>query len=586
MLKAIRRLYKKYSKTFALICGALILIPLLCFALSNLYYTGKIFPGILIASVDVSGLSPSEAAGLLSKKITPPEAVMLVSGEQEFTLATKQIDLNYDFSASATEAYNLARTGLILTDWRQRINLLFRPNPLPLSPEYNEEEVQKFISVVSGQISVIPIAPSIVFNRPNVVVNRGTPGTEVDQEILREAIHQNLIYAKGDKIEIPINTVGQALGDDEAQTLKARSESLVGKSLTLTFEFESFEINDNQLLGFLGTRGGFDWGKIRESVNKIAGQINRPPQNPKFAFEGGRVTEFQPALDGTEVKADELEVAIIESLTKLESEDNKNIQIAVPTTNTPSQISTNEVNNLGINELIGRGTSTYYHSIPSRVHNISVSANRINGTLIAPGETFSFNDVLGDVSSFTGYQQAYIIKDGKTVLGDGGGVCQVSSTLFRAILNAGLPITERQAHAYRVSYYEQGSSPGLDATVYSPSPDLKFRNDTPAHILIQAKPDTKNYSLVFELYGTSDGRVATITKPVVTNVSAPPEDLYQDDPTLPSGTVKQIEYKAWGARVTFNYKVTRNGEELINKTFISNYRPWQAVYLRGTGPTQ
>ncbi len=169
-------------------------------------------------------------------------------------------------------------------------------------------------------------------------------------------------------------------------------------------------------------------------------------------------------------------------------------------------------------------------------------------------------------------------------MGDGGGVCQVSTTLFRSILNAGLPIIERQAHAYRVGYYEQDSSPGIDATVYAPSPDLKFKNDTPAYILIEARADPKNYSLVFELYGTSDGRVATISKPIVTNVSAPPEDLYQDDPTLPAGTIKQIDFKAWGAKVTFNYAVKRDSTEIYSKTFISNYRPWRAVYLRGTGP--
>lgn len=190
------------------------------------------------------------------------------------------------------------------------------------------------------------------------------------------------------------------------------------------------------------------------------------------------------------------------------------------------------------------------------------------------------------VSEFTGYQQAYIISGGKTILGDGGGVCQVSTTLFRAILDAGLPITERQAHAYMVGYYEQDSPPGLDATVYSPSPDLKFKNDTSNSILITARANPRNYSLVFELYGTSDGRVSTISKPAVTDVVPAPDDLYQDDPTLPVGTVKQIDFKAAGAKVTFNYKVTKAGETIYKKTFISNYRPWQAVYLRGTAPVQ
>jgi vancomycin resistance protein YoaR len=123
----------------------------------------------------------------------------------------------------------------------------------------------------------------------------------------------------------------------------------------------------------------------------------------------------------------------------------------------------------------------------------------------------------------------------------------------------------------------------LDATVYSPTTDFIFLNDTPGHILVQATPDTKNVSLVFELYGSSDGRIATTTKPVITSSTAPPEDSYVDDPTLPAGTTKQIEYKAWGAKVQFNYEVKRSDEVIYKKTFYTNYRPWGAVFLKGIG---
>ena len=203
--------------------------------------------------------------------------------------------------------------------------------------------------------------------------------------------------------------------------------------------------------------------------------------------------------------------------------------------------------------------------------------------MVPPNEIFSFNEVLGDVSSYTGYKAAYVIMEGKTVLGDGGGVCQVSTTLFRAVLSAGLPIMERRAHAYRVGYYEQGSSVGLDATVYSPTTDFKFKNDTANYLLIQPTIDNNNYSLIFEIYGTSDGRVATTTKPIISSQIAPADDLYIDDPTLPLGNVKQTEHKAWGAKVSFNYHVERDGQVLIDQKFSSNYRPWQAVYLRGSG---
>jgi vancomycin resistance protein YoaR len=272
-------------------------------------------------------------------------------------------------------------------------------------------------------------------------------------------------------------------------------------------------------------------------------------------------------------------------LAQIEDGDSTLITLEVPVDRTPPDVTTDKVNNLGINELIGKGKSTFYHSISSRVHNIALAASRINGVLVKPGDVFSFNEALGDVSQFTGYEQAYIISGGKTILGDGGGVCQVSTTLFRAVLNAGLPIYERQAHAYRVGYYEQDSPPGIDATVYSPSPDFKFKNDTPANILIVAKTNAKGYSLTFEIYGTSDGRTSSISKPAVSDLTPPPEDSYQDDPTLPAGTIKQVDFKAWGAKVAFNYVVKRGGQTIYKKTFISNYRPWQAVYLRGTGPS-
>ena len=151
--------------------------------------------------------------------------------------------------------------------------------------------------------------------------------------------------------------------------------------------------------------------------------------------------------------------------------------------------------------------------------------------LIPPGDIFSFNQTGGDITAATGYKQAYVIKEGRTVLDDGGGVCQDSTTLFRAVLNAGLPVVKRTAHAYRVGYYEQGFPPGLDATVFYPSVDFQFKNDTKHHILLQAY--VSGISLTVDLYGTSDGRVTTLTTPVVGEQTPPPPELRKDDPTLP-----------------------------------------------------
>jgi len=271
----------------------------------------------------------------------------------------------------------------------------------------------------------------------------------------------------------------------------------------------------------------------------------------------------------------------LDKLNKI-SDDTSTITVEVPAVYINPEVSLSEINNLGIKELLGVGVSKFKGSISSRIYNIKLASSRINSYLVAPGEIFSFNKALGDVSGLSGYKPAYVIKEGKTVLDDGGGICQVSTTLFRAVLNAGLPVVERTPHSYRVGYYEQGSDPGIDATVFSPSVDFKFRNDTPGHLLIQMLVDLSNYSLTTEIYGSDDGRISQVTKPIVQNVIAPGEDIYIEDSSLKKGVVRQIEYKAWGAKISFNYNVKNNGNIIYSKQFVSNYKPHQSVYLVGT----
>ncbi len=323
--------------------------------------------------------------------------------------------------------------------------------------------------------------------------------------------------------------------------------------------------------------------KLQVILEPLYKKINKLPVEAVFNFEEGRVQEFRASENGREVDKEEVN-QLVQAKGKLilNSTKQKIVIIPIPVKVIKPNLTTDKVNKMGITELIGSGTSLFQHSIESRIFNVKLGASRVNGTLVPPGETFSFAKTVGDVSSLTGYKQAYVISGGKTVLGDGGGICQVSTTLFRAALNAGLPIEERHAHAYRVGYYEQDSSPGIDATVYVPSVDFKFKNDTGHHILIQSILDPVELRLTFMIYGTSDGRVSEVSTPVITNVSAAPPDKFEDDPNLPAGVVKQVDFAAPGASAYFTRTVTRNGKVIISDKFTSNYRPWQAVYLRGT----
>lgn len=327
----------------------------------------------------------------------------------------------------------------------------------------------------------------------------------------------------------------------------------------------------------------YDEGKLEKLIFPITESIKVAPVNAVFTFDNGRVTTFLPSSNGKEVDMQALKKQIAEQVPLLTQKNTKEtIAIQIPIRTLVPEITTEKVNKFGIKELIGVGTSQYQGSIPSRIHNLTLAASRIHGSLIPPGEEFSFNKTIGDISALTGYKQAYVIQNGRTVLGDGGGVCQVSTTLFRAILNAGLPITERNQHAYRVGYYEQDSLPGMDAAIYTPNIDLRFKNDTGKYILIQSVIDPNLQNITFYLYGTKDNREVVLTQPVITEQSGAPEALYQDDPTLPKGTVKQVDFAAGGAKVFFTREVKKDGKVTISEKFTSNFKPWQAVYLRGT----
>jgi vancomycin resistance protein YoaR len=327
----------------------------------------------------------------------------------------------------------------------------------------------------------------------------------------------------------------------------------------------------------------YDTQALQDTLTNLASRIDVPTQDALFQFENGKVVAFKPSHSGRQVNREKTTVAFLEALHTIPVSHQSTIVIPLTVDPLEPSVTTEKANTLGIRQLIGRGYSEFTGSIPGRIHNVAFAAEKFNGVLMQPGETFSFVKALGEVSAATGYQAAYIIKDGRTVLGDGGGVCQVSTTLFRAAMDAGLPIVERHGHAYRVHYYEEGGyKPGIDATIFSPSVDLKLTNDTPGNILIQTKTDTDKLTLIFELYGTSDGRTSQIYNQKIWDQSPPPPDLYQDDPTLAKGVIKQVDFAAWGARTSFQYKVTRNGETLIDTVFPTNFRPWQAVYLRGT----
>ncbi|NTV40813.1 MAG: hypothetical protein HGA61_00890 [Candidatus Moranbacteria bacterium] len=246
---------------------------------------------------------------------------------------------------------------------------------------------------------------------------------------------------------------------------------------------------------------------IKAYLEDLARRVNRDPTDAKFAIKDGRVTTFSEAQAGLILDIEKN----VEALSSLLQSAQVPEKIILSYQSKKPDIEYSEVNDLGISSIIGEGTSNFKGSPKNRVHNIKVATERYNGILIRPGEEFSFVSILGEVDGDHGYLPELVIKNNVTEPEFGGGICQVSTTAFRAAIFSGLKITARKNHAYPVSYY---NPQGMDSTVYLPRPDLRFINNTPGHILIQTK--IEGTKLTFSFYGTNDGRKVIVDGPTIT----------------------------------------------------------------------
>lgn len=562
----------------------------------------RIYPGISAAGLDIGLLTKEEASLKLTRvlglRINQPATFhnpyyQVISGEP----ATLPIDIsnileNKVFEAKLDEAFEYGHH-----------RFYFQPKNLEF--DLKDWQIEKQLDELSSYINKEPLDAQLKVTDGQINVTPSQDGTYLDREVLKKYLRDYLNTGNQPSDQLPIRKITPKLSYDQAKVFKKRLDEIKLSPIKLKFEDQEFILDLSKILilidlensqSSLVTTSLFDQpvniksikfadielSDIRLTLNQkklddylqtLASQINREVKEPLFSFDGKRVSQFSPPVEGRRVDIKQARERITQALI---THNQTMVELPVDTIQPKNKLT----NDLGIKELIGRGISHFAGSIANRIYNIELTAKKINGILIAPGEIFSFNQAVGDISAASGFRQAYVIKSGRTVLDDGGGVCQDSTTLFRAVLNAGLPVLKRTAHAYRVAYYEQGFPPGLDATVYAPSVDFQFKNDTLAHVLIQAY--TSGNSLYVDLYGTSDGRVSTISTPVVTNQTPPPPELRQDDPTLPKGVVKQVDFAAWGAKVTFKRTVEKDGQVIINETFNSNFRPWQAVFLVGT----
>ena len=294
--------------------------------------------------------------------------------------------------------------------------------------------------------------------------------------------------------------------------LENRITPLLNDGLIINIEDKTIKLKGTEIRDFTeeynrnysGTKDiRIKHGLILDYVQSIAPNINREPIDARFQFKDGRAAIFSPAIPGRVLdigaSANNIQNALMSG----------NIVASLSITKTEPEITLDKINALGIDTLIGHGESNFSGSSAARIQNIKISSKRFNGLILKPGEEFSFNAILGSVEAVDGYAEEKVIKDKKLQYELGGGICQVSTTLFRAAISAGFPILERKPHAFPVQYY---NPQGFDATIYPGITDFKFKNNSDRHIVLQTKIIGTKIS--FEIYGHDDGRKVSVTAPV------------------------------------------------------------------------
>lgn len=232
----------------------------------------------------------------------------------------------------------------------------------------------------------------------------------------------------------------------------------------------------------------------------------------------------------------------------------------------------------GITSFLATGQTSYYGSSKDRVTNIHVGAKSFKDRLFT-GKTFSFNQMVGPVNARNGYVAGLVIAGDQTASGVGGGICQVSTTVFRTLYGAGLPIVERRNHSYQVHYYDPQ---GLDATIYQPSQDLKFANDTGGALWFQTDWDDQEATLTISVFGKAPRYDVVIDAPKVLKSTPSPADRLIYDPRLKAGTRQQIDWAAPGAVIEVTRRFLQGGKEVKRDVLKSSYRPWPNIYRVGT----
>jgi vancomycin resistance protein YoaR len=558
----------------------------------NLFAGDRAMDGVSLQGRSIAGMSRAEIRALMEQRYaTFLRAPVTITFEgRSWTPTPQQIGLGFDLDRAAEQALAAGHRGGPI----ERVQELWAiwQGGLDVAPRLSVDagRLQAYLTGIAAELEQPPRDAALSFAEGKVLPTAARPGRQALADASAIDIMRGLQTLAPQNVVLRTRTLTPTLTDAGMASAIADARALLAGPLVLRRAEQSWTWQPNKLAELLAIKAEHgtmtvevDPDRVARAVEKLAQLVDTGSAEPRVAFHGGKPKITQPGQTGWQLKQPEAVAAISQALRQPRRE------IALPVQELTPQVTAKTLPGLGIGELVGEGRSSFEGSADYRITNIKAGAARINGVLIPPGSEFSFNTQLGEVDDSNGFVKGYAVIGQRTQLEWGGGVCQDSTTVFRAAFWAGLPITERHAHPFYISWYDDfsfpnESGPGLDATIYTGVSDLKFMNDTGHWLLMEATADEAAQVLSVRLYGTKPNRSVSVRGPEVGNVVPPPDEpVIVTDNSVPAGTVKQTDTARKGMDITVYRVITENGVEKPPEPFFTRFKAWPNVYVKGTG---
>lgn len=563
-------------------------------ALVQVRYQNEIYPGVSAYNLHLGGMTPAEATAALDNEFTYAADTVFTfrAGEQFWQLSAADLGVTFDAQATAAAAFHVGHSGNLIIDLvDQGLTWL---NGEPISPviHYDQNIAAAQLTVIAEQVNRPPQNASLVVAGTTVTTTAGQPGWTVDIPATLAQVDESILsLGAGGEIPLVITETQPLIRDAEAaaQQIRAALSSPLtlmasaadGQSLgpwTAAPEQIAHLLAVELVTGADGTQQyavSLDMSAYRPQLEQMAAGLTLLPADGRYVFndETGELEIVEAAVHGRELNVEQTLARMEEAIFS----DNRVVAMAFDET-LPRYHNDLTAAELGITELISEATTYYTGSTEPRRQNIAAAAARYNGVIVAPGEIFSFNEFVGEITPEEGYVEGFVISGGRTIKGVGGGVCQVSTTAFQAAFFAGFPILERFAHGYRVGYYDEGAGVGLDAAIYTPTLDMRFQNDTDYHLLIETSLYPAENAVQFRFYSTNPGRQVVKEGPEIRNVTPAAATRFEVNPELQPGQERWVDWAAEGAEVVVTRVILDEaGNEIDREPFYSRYQPWGAI---------